>query len=128
MILERSDHPLPAGDALLMAHLEGITNRLGDLKLVIWIDYECARQLLSCTRKLGKDQDPRVYRILSRDVFLRDQVHAIAHRCDKSNECKPVKAGEYRSRISTGDVLDRHPAGLAQRAVYPSESFIDGPA
>ena len=105
MILERSDHPLPAGDALLMVSLEGITDRLRDLKFVIWIDYKCARQLLSCTRKLGKDQDPRVCRILSRDVFLGDQVHAIAHRCDKSNECKPVKAGEYRSRISTGDVL-----------------------
>jgi hypothetical protein len=128
MIPERSDHPLPAGDALLMTHLEGITDRLRDLKFVIWIDYECAHQLLGCARKLRKDQDPRVYRILSRDVFLRDQVHAIAHRCDKSNECKPVKAGEYRSRISTGDVLDRHPAGLAQRAVYPSEGFIHGPA
>jgi hypothetical protein len=100
MILERSDHPLPAGDALLMTHLETITDRLRDLKFVIWIDYKCARQLLSCTRKLRKDQDPRVCRILSRDVFLCDQVHAIAHRCDKSNECKPVKAGEYRSRIS----------------------------
>ncbi len=83
MILERSNHPLPAGNALLMTHLEGITDRLGDLKFVIWIDYKCARQLLSCTRKLGKDQDPRDCRILSRDVFLRDQVHAIAHRCDK---------------------------------------------
>jgi len=75
MILERSDHPLPAGDALLMAHLEGITDRLRDLKFVIRIDYKCARQLVSCTRKLGKYQDPRVCRILSRDVFLRDQVH-----------------------------------------------------
>ena len=64
MILERSDHPLPAGDALLMPHLEGIMDRLGDLKFVIWIDYECACQLLSCTRKLGKDQDTRVCRIL----------------------------------------------------------------
>ena len=64
MILKRSDHPLPAGDAILTAHLEGITDRLRDLKFVIWIDYKCARQLLSCTRKLGKDQDPRVYRIL----------------------------------------------------------------
>src|SRR6516164_3203656 len=128
MILERSDHPVPSGDALLMAHLEGITDRLRDLKFVVWIDYKCARQLLSCTSKLGKDQDPRVCRILSRDILLRDQVHAIAHRCDKCNECKPVKAGEYRSRISTGDVLDRHPARLAQRAVYPPEGFIHGPA
>ena len=80
MILERSDHPLPAGDALLMAHLESITDRLGDFKFVTWVDYKCARQLLSCTRKLRKDQDPRLRRILSRDVFLRDQVHAIAHR------------------------------------------------
>ncbi len=47
MILERSDHPLPAGDALLMTHLETITDRLRDLKFVIWIDYKCARQLLS---------------------------------------------------------------------------------
>ena len=35
-----------------VTHLEGITDRLRDLKFVIWIDYKCARQLLSCTRKL----------------------------------------------------------------------------
>ena len=33
MILERSDHPLPAGDALVMTYLEGITDRFRDLKL-----------------------------------------------------------------------------------------------
>src|SRR6266404_2331211 len=104
MILERSDHPLPAGDAPLMTHLETITDRLRDLKFVIWIDYKCARQLLSCTRKLRKDQDPWVCRILSRDVFLRDQVHAIAHWCDKSNECKPVKAGECMSSEHFGQL------------------------
>ena len=74
MILERSDHPLPAGDALLFIHLEGVMDRLRDLKFVIWIDYECACQLLSCTRKLGKDQDTHFSRILRRDVFLRDQI------------------------------------------------------
>ena len=58
MILERSDHPLPAGDAILTAHLEGITDRLRDLKFVIWIDYKCARQLLSCTRKLERIKTP----------------------------------------------------------------------
>ena len=68
MILERSDHPLPAGDTLLMTHLETITDRLRDLKFVIWIDYKCARQLLSCTRKLRKDQDPRVCRTLRKRI------------------------------------------------------------
>ena len=60
MIPERADHTLPAGDALLATHLERITDGLRDFEFVIWIDDKCARELLGSTRKLGKDQDPRV--------------------------------------------------------------------
>ncbi len=58
----------------MVTHLERITDGLRDFEFVIWIDDKCARELLGSTRKLRKDQDPRVLWILSRNVFLRDQV------------------------------------------------------
>ncbi len=123
MILERSDHPLPAGDALLMTHLEDITDRLRDLKFVIWIDYKCARQLLSCTRKLRKDQDPRVCRI------LRKRIQA-SEAADVTIIQKPaVEALINEQKIASGSnvILARSGIGAAVRqgAPKPDISSVD---
>jgi hypothetical protein len=74
--------------------LERIADGLRDFEFVIWIDDKCARELLGSTRKLRKDQDSRVSRVLSRNVFLGNQVHPVTHRCDKCNAREAVQGGK----------------------------------
>ena len=57
---KRAYHGLPASDAFPLAHMQRITDGLGDFEFVIWIHDKCARELLGSTCKLRKDQDPRI--------------------------------------------------------------------
>ena len=47
---------------------------------------------------------------------------------DKCNARKAVQGGKERPGIGVSDVLDRYPAGFAQRAIYPPKGFIHDPA
>ena len=72
------------------------------------------------------------------DAVMRIGGKAPRRRTHSRNRCQHhgllrVTATSDRHRMPTKfsescDVLDRHPAGLAQRAVYPPEGFIHGPA
>jgi hypothetical protein len=53
MILEQSDHRLSAGGALLMTHLEGITDRLRDLK-------SCQSLPYGSVDRIGQPIDQRI--------------------------------------------------------------------
>ena len=95
MVAKRPHYGLPTVNALRLAHMKRITDRLGDFEPVVWIDGKRRRELLGGPGKLGKDEYPRVSGILCGNIFLRNQVHAIPHRCDKPDGRKSIKAGQY---------------------------------
>ena len=48
---KRAYHGLPASDAFPLAHMQRITDGLGDFELVIWIDDQRCRELLGSPGK-----------------------------------------------------------------------------
>ena len=90
MIAKRSDHGVPTVGPLCLSHVESVTDSFGHFDLVVWIDNQRPRQLLGSTGKLRKDQYPWVLRVLSGNVFLRNQVHTVSHRRDQADGGKPI--------------------------------------
>jgi hypothetical protein len=66
-----------------VTHLERITDGIRNFEFIIWIDNKCARELLGSARKLGKDQDPRVFpgdKAMSRSIRARSSTSRVTQR------------------------------------------------
>jgi hypothetical protein len=100
-------------NTLVMAHLKRIADCRCYLELIVRINGESVSELLGCTGKLREDQNARVCRILSRNIFFCNQVHAVPQRRDEPNTGEPIQAREHRPRIGIGRVVDGHPARFA---------------
>jgi hypothetical protein len=73
----------------------------------------------------GKDQHAGVVGILSRDIFLRDQIHAVTERSDERDFRSPVEAGEQFPIIALVHIADRDPVDRGELAVYATGYFVE---
>ena len=111
------EHGLPAGLALVQRHVERKADVVRDIVGAVRIDQQSPFQLLCRSREPAQDQNPRVGGILRRDVFLRDQVHAVAQRRDQPDLARVERPVELCGRMSLVDVPYRHEVDTAVCAV-----------
>ena len=79
-------------------------------------------------RRIAIGSARRGLRILRGDVFLGDEVHAVAQRRHQADSRGSGRARPARVRIGTVDVADRRPGRLAEAAVdLADQRFTDLP-
>ena len=69
---------LVPGASFLDGHGECLRERASDRFCIIGIDQQGAPEVDRRAGEAGQDEDARIFRILSGDIFLRNEVHTIA--------------------------------------------------
>jgi hypothetical protein len=77
--------------------MERRSYRASDLEFVMRINDQRLRQLQRGASELRVHEHAWIFRILRRDEFLRDKVHAVAQGRDKSHPRNAEKAGALSS-------------------------------
>src|SRR5262245_35494825 len=72
-----------AGTSFLESHLQTPFYGRGDITAVIRVDEQRVLELFRRTREMRQDQHAWVLGILGGNIFLRNQVHAVAQRRDQ---------------------------------------------
>src|SRR5687768_2924485 len=112
----RPQGPMP-GAALAEGHFERPPDRVGDVLRIVRVDEERLFELFGGAGELRQDQHARVVRILRGDIFLGDEVHAVAkrrHQPDPAAAEKPGKDGPCHGAV---EIADRRPGQVAEAAV-----------
>ena len=107
----------PPSAPLRQGHGDRPVDGLGDPVDVVRVDDHGALELAGGAGERGQDQHPRVVGVLSGDVLLGHQVHAVAQRGHQPDPCRPVEAGQRALGVGAVDVAQRHPVGLAEPSV-----------
>ena len=89
----------------------------GDRVGLMRIDDQRAVELLRRAGELRQHQHAGIVRILRREIFLGDKVHAVAQRRHHADVGGAIKAGQNGARIGPVDVADRRPGRVAKTAV-----------
>ena len=103
--------------ALGKSHLERNLDGVGHLLDVVGIDDERLLHLLGGAGKARKDENAGIVRVLCRNVFLGDEVHAVAQRRHQADARVAIDVDQHSARRRAMDVVDRHPVELAVAAV-----------
>ena len=117
----------PAGATLRKIHPQSGIEPLGDLVRVVRIDLDRAPKLLGCSGEARQHEHARVLRVLRCDIFLGDEVHAVAQRRDEADAGEPVEACERGARHRARHPADRDPVDLAPFAVDPASKLVELP-
>ena len=80
---------------------------------IVGIDQQRGRAFGRRAGKARQDQHAGILGILRRDIFLGDEVHAVAQRRHQPDARGAVKAGQRGAAVGAVDVADRRPGGLA---------------
>ena len=103
--------------ALVERHRQRLMDRGRDRLLIVRIDQQ---RRLAFDRGAGKarqDEHARIFGILRGDIFLGDEIHAVAQRRHQRRARGAVEAGQHRAAVGAVDVADRRPGRLAVAAV-----------
>lgn len=84
--------------SLLVSHGDGVVDGIGQFFRVPGVDDYAAVETLGCTSEFGQDHGT-VTLLLSGNIFVRDEVHAVAGRRDKADitdsvECDQLVEGD----------------------------------
>src|SRR5262245_263362 len=85
--------PVP-GTSFLQSHLETSLNGRSDIAAVIRIDEQGVLELFRRTGEMRQDEHARILGILSGDIFLGNQVHAVAQRRHQAHPRIAVNGGQ----------------------------------
>jgi len=66
-------------------HRQRLCNRFGDRLCITRIDQQGAPKIDRGTDETRQNKYPRIVRILSGDIFFRDEIHAIAQWCHQAH-------------------------------------------
>src|SRR4029077_16231461 len=97
------------GASFLEWHGERLRERACDRFRVIGIDEQGAPEIDRGASEPGQDKDARIIRILSSDVFLRDEVHPVAQWLHEANARRPIKPRQHRPAVYAVYIADRRP-------------------
>ena len=110
-------HRGPALPPLEDRHRERACQRAGDSVDVIRIDQQRGVELVGRAGELRQHQHAGIVRILSRDIFLRHQVHAVVQRRDDADMRRTVESRQHVMAVALAEIADRRPVRLAVAAV-----------
>ena len=98
-------------------HLERHLDIVGHLLDIVGIDDQRFLHLLGRAGKARQNEHAGIVRVLCGNVFLGDEVHAVAQRRDQADARVAINFDQHFARRRAVDVLDRHPVELAVAAV-----------
>src|SRR5713101_9168921 len=99
--------------SLIRGHFKSGCDRLRHGLDFMRVDDQCAVELSRGAGKPGKYEDAGILRILSGDILLGDEVHAIAQRRHQADMSRSEKARQRGPRIRAVHITDRRPGRLA---------------
>ena len=82
-------------------------------------------KLLGRAGELREHQDSWVFSILRGDVFLGDEVHAVAQRRYQTHPSHAIERGQRCARVGAVDITDRRPGWLAMTAIDLTDKRAD---
>src|SRR3546814_4643607 len=81
-------------DLFSLRHPDRLHDGVADLVLAVGIDEQGVLQLKRGAREARQDEDARIVGILGGDIFLGDEVHAVAQRRDQRDLGGAVERSE----------------------------------
>lgn len=112
------------GLALVGSHGDGVVDGVGELFRVPGIDDEAAVEGLCGTGELGEDHDAVVL-ALGGDVFVRDEVHAVAGGGDETDVGDGVESRQFVKGDGLMQEVDGHELDGAEFAVDAADELVD---
>src|SRR3546814_5868652 len=94
-------------DLFSLRHPDRLHDGVADLVLAVGIDEQGVLQLKRGAREARQDEDARIVGILGGDIFLGDEVHAVAQRRDQRDLGGEVETRQLRPAVALVDVADR---------------------
>ena len=91
---DRGEQRLVAGASFLKRHCERLCERAGDRLRITGIDQQGALEINRSAGEAGQDEDARIVRILSSDIFFRNEIYSIAQWCHQADARCPIKSRE----------------------------------
>ena len=113
--------------ALLIAHGDGVVDRVGQLLRVPRVDDQAAVQALCRARELGEDHDA-VALLLCGDVLVGHQVHAVSCRGDEADVRDRVEGDQLVEGHGLVHEVDWHELDGAELAVDAPDKLVDDSA
>jgi hypothetical protein len=98
-----------AGASFLERHGKRLRDRAGDRFRIIGIDQQGAPEFDRGTGEARQDEDARIVRIRSGDIFLRNEVHAVAQRRHLADAGCPIEPRQHRPAVAAVHVTNRRP-------------------
>src|SRR5712691_1081955 len=98
--------------SLIKGHFKSGCDRLRHGLDFMRVDDQCTVELSRGAGKPGKHEDAGSLRILSGDILLGDQVHAIAQRRHQADMRRSENPGQRGPRIRAVHITDRRPGRL----------------
>src|SRR5713226_4606874 len=110
-------HRRPPRTPLLERHAQASTHGFGHFVNIDRVDEQRRVQLVSRASEARQHEDAGVFRILSGNEFLGDEIHSVTQRRDQTDPCDPVKSRQGLPREAPIDVADGCPVELGEFAV-----------
>src|SRR5436309_1836239 len=98
-------------------HGKRLSDRRSDAVGIVRVDQQRFLAFVCGAGEARKNEDAGILWILRGDIFLGDEVHAVAQRRHQPDACAAIEAGERRTAVGAVDIADRRPVRLAVGAV-----------
>ena len=119
---------LPAPHAFLSFHGERPIEAFGQLFAAEGVDDHRLGHLPGRAGEARENEHARVIGILGGDIFLGDEIHAVAKRRDQTDLCGAVHPGQFVPPIIALDVVDGRPIHVGIGADDASAQRVDAGA